>query len=190
MTPGMMASAPGPVDCASPAQAPAERLNPTARRTAFPNEASIIGTIACYHLRMKRAAVLGAGAWGTALAKLLSDKGERVVLYTRRPEMPAEILRTRTNERYLPGIRLAIAHDVQERFAGERMRVYTSDDPIGVELGGALKNVIAIAAGACEGLGYGHNSRAALITRGLAEIVRLSMAKGGNALTLAGLAGL
>jgi len=61
---------------------------------------------------------------------------------------------------------------------------------VGVELGGALKNVIAIAAGACDGLGYGHNSRAALITRGLAEIVRLSMAKGGNALTLAGLAGL
>ena len=78
----------------------------------------------------------------------------------------------------------------QERCANERLRVYTSDDPVGVELGGALKNVIAIAAGACDGLGYGHNSRAALITRGLAEIVRLSMAKGGNALTLAGLAGL
>ena len=79
---------------------------------------------------------------------------------------------------------------VQERCASERLRVYTSDDPVGVELGGALKNVIAIAAGACDGLGYGHNSRAALITRGLAEIVRLAMAKGGNALTLAGLAGL
>jgi glycerol-3-phosphate dehydrogenase (NAD(P)+) len=83
-----------------------------------------------------------------------------------------------------------VAHDVQQRFAGERLRVYTSDDPVGVELGGALKNVIAIAAGACEGLGYGHNARAALVTRGLAEIVRLSLAKGGNALTLAGLAGL
>jgi glycerol-3-phosphate dehydrogenase (NAD(P)+) len=83
-----------------------------------------------------------------------------------------------------------VARAVQERFATERLRVYTSDDPVGVELGGALKNVIAIAAGACDGLGYGHNSRAALITRGLAEIVRLSMAKGGNALTLAGLAGL
>jgi glycerol-3-phosphate dehydrogenase (NAD(P)+) len=243
---------------------------------------------------MKRAAVLGAGAWGTALAKLLSDKGDRVSLYTRRPDLPALILRTHENERYLPGIRLAtglevtddlvravsgadlvvlavpshavrgvmsaaasalapgaplvsatkgiendslmlmrevivdvfgpaidgriavlsgptfarevalglpaavvvasssseIAHDVQQRFAGERLRVYTSDDPVGVELGGALKNVIAIAAGACEGLGYGHNARAALVTRGLAEIVRLSIAKGGNALTLAGLAGL
>jgi glycerol-3-phosphate dehydrogenase (NAD(P)+) len=83
-----------------------------------------------------------------------------------------------------------VSRAVQERCANERLRVYTSDDPVGVELGGALKNVIAIAAGACDGLGYGHNSRAALITRGLAEIVRLSMAKGGNALTLAGLAGL
>ena len=243
---------------------------------------------------MKRAAVLGAGAWGTALAKLLSDKGEKVVLHTRRPDLSAQVARTHENERYLPGIRLApelevtgdldralagadmvvlavpshavrgvvgslarglapgvpivsatkgiendslmlmrevivdvlgprtdervavlsgpsfarevalglptaivvassssdVAHEVQERFAGERLRVYTSDDPVGVELGGALKNVIAIAAGACEGLGYGHNSRAALITRGLAEIVRLALAKGGNALTLAGLAGL
>jgi glycerol-3-phosphate dehydrogenase (NAD(P)+) len=83
-----------------------------------------------------------------------------------------------------------VVRDVQQRFASDRLRVYSSDDPIGVELGGALKNVIAIAAGACDGLGYGHNSRAALITRGLAEIVRLSMAKGGSALTLAGLAGL
>jgi glycerol-3-phosphate dehydrogenase (NAD(P)+) len=243
---------------------------------------------------MKRAAILGAGAWGTALAKYLSDKGEKVVLYARRRDISEEIAKTRENRRYLPGALLApelevtadlgqavtgadlaviavpshavrsllreiatvlpeaavivnatkgiendslmlmgevvadvlgpaaaerfsvlsgpsfakevalglptaivvasssseVAHDVQQRFAGERMRVYTSDDPIGVELGGALKNVIAIAAGACEGLGYGHNSRAALITRGLAEIVRLSVAKGGSALTLAGLAGL
>ena len=83
-----------------------------------------------------------------------------------------------------------VAKAVQERCASERLRIYTSDDPVGVELGGALKNVIAIAAGACDGLGFGHNARAAIITRGLAEIVRLAMAKGGNALTLAGLAGL
>jgi glycerol-3-phosphate dehydrogenase (NAD(P)+) len=243
---------------------------------------------------MKRAAVLGAGAWGTALAKILSDKGDDVVLYSRRRELPDEVEKSRENARYLPGIRLAdalevtcdleraiagvdmlvlavpshairgvlgdvarslpgdakivsatkgiendslmlmgevvadvlgpgadarfavlsgpsfakevalglptaivvasssseVAQEVQQRFAGERLRVYTSDDTIGVELGGALKNVIAIAAGACEGLGYGHNSRAALITRGLAEIVRLSLARGGSALTLAGLAGL
>jgi glycerol-3-phosphate dehydrogenase (NAD(P)+) len=242
---------------------------------------------------MKRAAVLGAGAWGTALAKVLADKGERVTLYSRRPELSRQIAETRMNERYLPGVELGgdltvtsdlgqalsgatlivlavpshalrevvgeahrtwpreapivsatkgiendslmlmgevvldvapatgdrmtvlsgpsfarevavglptaivvagsssdVVRDVQQRFATDRLRVYSSDDAVGVELGGALKNVIAIAAGACDGLGYGHNSRAALITRGLAEIVRLSMAKGGSALTLAGLAGL
>jgi glycerol-3-phosphate dehydrogenase (NAD(P)+) len=79
---------------------------------------------------------------------------------------------------------------VQGLIATERMRVYSSDDPVGVQVGGALKNVIAIAAGACDGLGFGHNTRAALITRGLAEMARLALKKGGNVLTLAGLAGL
>jgi glycerol-3-phosphate dehydrogenase (NAD(P)+) len=79
---------------------------------------------------------------------------------------------------------------VQSRIATERFRVYSSNDPIGVQVGGALKNVIAVAAGACDGLGFGHNTRAALITRGLAEMGRLAAAKGGNAATLAGLAGL
>jgi glycerol-3-phosphate dehydrogenase (NAD(P)+) len=84
----------------------------------------------------------------------------------------------------------ALSVEVQGRLATERLRVYSSDDPVGVQVGGALKNVIAIAAGACDGLGFGHNTRAALITRGLAEMARLAMAKGGNVLTLAGLAGL
>src|SRR3954447_3530358 len=243
---------------------------------------------------MKHAAVLGGGAWGTAIAKVLAEKGEEVWLYTHRAELAAEIERAGENRRYLRGAALGpalhatsdldralhgsdlvvvavpsnalrgvmeatrrslpadativnatkgienhslmlmrevmidvvgkgvesrigilsgpsfanevalglptavvvassspeVAAIAQKRCANERLRVYTSDDPVGVEVGGALKNVIAIAAGACDGLGYGHNSRAALITRGLAEIVRLSMAKGGNALTLAGLAGL
>lgn len=78
----------------------------------------------------------------------------------------------------------------QRAIAGERLRIYTSEDAIGVEIGGALKNVIAIAAGASDGLGFGHNTRAALITRGLSEMARLAVAKGGQALTLAGLAGL
>jgi glycerol-3-phosphate dehydrogenase (NAD(P)+) len=243
---------------------------------------------------MKRAAVLGAGAWGTALAKLLSDRGQSVALWARNSTLAAEIHGQRENVRYLPGAQLgpevdvtsqlssaldgadlvviavpsdglreviraaksallascsivsatkgiendslmlmrevildelgdgaldrlfvlsgptfarevasglpscvvvagtslARATAVQQRCATDRLRVYTSDDPVGVELGGALKNVIAIAAGAGDGLGYGHNARAAIVTRGLAEIVRLSVAKGGNPLTLAGLAGL
>jgi glycerol-3-phosphate dehydrogenase (NAD(P)+) len=79
---------------------------------------------------------------------------------------------------------------VQQEFSDPSFRVYTNADVIGVELGGALKNVIAIAAGICDGLGFGHNSVAALITRGLAEMTRLAVACGGRAETMAGLAGL
>ena len=69
---------------------------------------------------------------------------------------------------------------VQEKFSDPRFRLYTNDDVIGVELGGALKNIIALAAGVCSGLGFGNNSVAALITRGLAEITRLAIACGGR----------
>lgn len=83
-----------------------------------------------------------------------------------------------------------LALQVQDVFAIDWLRVYTSADPIGVEIGGALKNVIAIAAGAGDGLGLGANTRAALITRGIAEMARLSTAKGGERITMAGLAGI
>jgi glycerol-3-phosphate dehydrogenase (NAD(P)+) len=241
-----------------------------------------------------RVAVLGSGSWGTALAKVLSDKGHRVMLWGRRPELAADIREKRENATFLPGYRLAesldatsdlgealhgaemllmavpthgiretlqrcetliprgipvvsatkgieqetlyfvnemiaselpwtepyfvalsgpsfakevaaglptvvvaaakdlgLARDVQQAFWTEnRFRVYLTDDVVGVEVGAALKNVIAIAAGASDGLGFGHNARAALITRGLAEIARLAMKMGGDALTLAGLAGM
>ena len=79
---------------------------------------------------------------------------------------------------------------MQSEFRSQYLRLYATDDVIGVEVGGALKNVIAIAAGVVEGLGIGHNALAALITRGLAEIGRLASALGGRRDTLAGLAGL
>jgi glycerol-3-phosphate dehydrogenase (NAD(P)+) len=243
---------------------------------------------------MKEAAVVGAGAWGTALAKVLADKGNRVRLWTRTDDHAESLVRDHENVRYLPGVKLpagvvptpslekalagaglvvwvvpshalretlerarphlppgaamvsaskgiendslmlmaevfedvlgnevknrltvlsgpsfakevangiptnivvassnlALSQEVQRDFATDRLRVYSSDDPAGVEVGGALKNVIAIAAGACDGLGFGHNTRAALITRGLAEIARIAIAKGGNVLSLAGLAGM
>lgn len=82
-----------------------------------------------------------------------------------------------------------LAHRVQDLFYRDWLRVYTSSDPVGVELGGALKNVIAIAAGALDGLGLGQNTQAALITRGIAEMTRLSVACGGQERTMAGLAG-
>lgn len=79
---------------------------------------------------------------------------------------------------------------VQEEFSGPTFRLYANDDLVGVELGGAVKNVIAIAAGVCEGLGLGWNTTAALITRGLAEMTRLAVALGAKSQTLAGLAGM
>jgi glycerol-3-phosphate dehydrogenase (NAD(P)+) len=83
-----------------------------------------------------------------------------------------------------------LAASIQREFSGPTFRLYTNDDPVGVEVGAALKNIIAIGAGICDGLGLGNNSLAALITRGLAEITRLAMALGGHSKTLAGLAGL
>jgi glycerol-3-phosphate dehydrogenase (NAD(P)+) len=83
-----------------------------------------------------------------------------------------------------------LAACVQQRLSGPTLRLYANPDPTGVEIGAALKNVIAIAAGICEGLGLGSNTLAALITRGLAEITRLAVAMGGAAKTLSGLAGL
>lgn len=245
---------------------------------------------------MSRVAIIGAGAWGTALAVVLGRKGEHSVrLWANEPEICASILQRRVNERFLPGFSLPdsvqptndlgqaldgaeivvsvmpsqycrslftcmapllrpemlfvsctkgleegtllrmtdviadvlrsrkftprlgalsgpsfakevargdptavtiasidseLARLLQQAFNDSRFRVYTNDDVIGVELGGALKNIIAIAAGVCNGLGLGHNSVAALITRGLAEIGRLVIACGGRLDTVAGLAGL
>jgi glycerol-3-phosphate dehydrogenase (NAD(P)+) len=98
--------------------------------------------------------------------------------------------------RGVPTSVVAAAHDesraraVQELFSTERLRVYTNDDVVGCEYGAALKNVIAIAAGVCDGLGFGDNTKGALLTRGLAEISRLGMEMGGRRETFFGLTGL
>ncbi|HEX9191231.1 MAG TPA: NAD(P)H-dependent glycerol-3-phosphate dehydrogenase, partial [Candidatus Deferrimicrobiaceae bacterium] len=85
---------------------------------------------------------------------------------------------------------LAIARRLQHALAGSRFRVYADDDVVGIEIGGALKNVMAIAAGMCDGLGVGHNARALLITRGLAEIARMGVQLGAHPQTFAGLSGM
>ena len=85
---------------------------------------------------------------------------------------------------------LAAAEKVQDLFMSQYFRVYTNEDIIGVEIGGALKNVIALAAGITDGLNYGDNAKAALITRGLAEITRLGVKMGGNPFTFSGLTGM
>ncbi|SIS37112.1 NAD(P)H-dependent glycerol-3-phosphate dehydrogenase [Salimicrobium flavidum] len=86
--------------------------------------------------------------------------------------------------------KLEAAEEVQELFINKQFRVYTSPDLVGVELGGSLKNIIALGAGISDGLGYGDNAKAALITRGLAEVARLGTSMGANPLTFSGLAGI
>ena len=106
------------------------------------------------------------------------------------PSFALEVARGQPTAVVVASRDLAVAEGLQRAVAGRTFRAYSSDDVIGVELAGALKNVIAIAAGIVDGLGYGHNTVAALLTRGLAEITRLAVARGGRADTLAGLAGL
>ncbi|MGG7057509.1 NAD(P)H-dependent glycerol-3-phosphate dehydrogenase [Clostridium tertium] len=85
---------------------------------------------------------------------------------------------------------LDAANKVQDVFISKNFRVYTNDDLVGVEVGGAVKNIIALAAGVCDGIGYGDNSKAALMTRGMAEIVRIGIKLGGNPETFLGLTGM
>jgi glycerol-3-phosphate dehydrogenase (NAD(P)+) len=106
------------------------------------------------------------------------------------PTFAAEVARGDPTAITIASSSAGLATTVQREFSDPAFRVYTNDDVAGVELGGALKNIIAIAAGVCDGLGLGHNSVAALITRGLAEMTRLAIACGGRAETMSGLAGL
>ncbi|MGH2519314.1 MAG: NAD(P)H-dependent glycerol-3-phosphate dehydrogenase, partial [Chloroflexota bacterium] len=105
------------------------------------------------------------------------------------PNLAREIARDLPSSTVVASHQAHAAAAVQRAFAGGMLRVYTSDDVVGVELAGALKNVIALAAGAADGLELGDNAKAALITRGLAEISRLGVALGAQARTFAGLAG-
>jgi glycerol-3-phosphate dehydrogenase (NAD(P)+) len=106
------------------------------------------------------------------------------------PSFAQEVARGDPTAVTIASIDAGLLRTVQLEFSDSSFRVYTNSDVIGVELGGALKNIVAIAAGICHGLGLGHNSVAALITRGLAEMTRLVTACGGRAETMAGLAGL
>ena len=106
------------------------------------------------------------------------------------PSFAAEVLAGQPTTVVVASADVATAEVVQKAVSTRTFRAYSSSDVVGVELGGALKNVIAIAAGIVDGLGYGHNPVAALVTRGLAEMTRLAVASGGRPDTLAGLAGL
>jgi len=103
------------------------------------------------------------------------------------PSHAEEVIRGIPTSVVAAGVNEARAQQVQELFASSRFRVYTNDDVAGCEIGGALKNVIAVAAGICDGLGFGDNTKGALLTRGLAESARLGVALGGRRETFFGL---
>ena len=106
------------------------------------------------------------------------------------PSFALEVARGDPTAVVLASADASLATDIQEEFSGPMLRLYTNDDVVGTEIAGAVKNVIAIAAGVSTGLGLGTNTMAALVTRGLAEMTRVAVALGGRRETLAGLAGL
>ncbi len=119
----------------------------------------------------------------------LGVPGDRVVALSG-PSFAREVAARLPTAVVVAGLDRQRTLEARDLFSTERFRVYSSDDVVSVELGGALKNVVAIAAGVAHGLSFGHNTHAAIVTRGLAEITRLGVAQGGNPMTFAGLSGM
>jgi glycerol-3-phosphate dehydrogenase (NAD(P)+) len=126
----------------------------------------------------------------TVMEEIIGQKFAPRVAALSGPSFAREVARGDPTAVVIASRDVELARQVQEEISGPTFRLYVNDDIIGVELGGAVKNVIAIAAGVCDGLGFGHNTIAALITRGLVEMTRLAVALGGRPQTLAGLAGM
>ena len=124
------------------------------------------------------------------LAEELPASNGRGVCALSGPNLAKEIVQGKPSSTVVASSDAAAAQKAQDIINSPRFRVYTNDDIVGVELGGALKNIIALGAGICDGLCYGDNAKAAFMTRGLAEIARLGVAAGANPMTLAGLAGM
>ncbi len=124
------------------------------------------------------------------LTQVLSPELAAHLAFLSGPSFAREVAAEMPTAVVAAALRVETAQRVQEAFSTETFRVYTNGDVVGVEVGGALKNVIALAAGVSDGLGFGYNTRAALITRGLAEMTRIGVALGANPATFAGLAGM
>jgi glycerol-3-phosphate dehydrogenase (NAD(P)+) len=176
---------------------------------ALPGSNVILGAMPSAHAREVYSAALPFAAGGTSfvsaskgleprthlrmsevIAQVASLKFAPRIAVISGPSFAAEAARGEPTAVVLASRDGALAAELQEDFAGPNFRLYTNDDVLGVELAGAMKNVMAIAAGACQGLGLGSNALAALITRGLAEMARLAVALGARPETLSGLAGL
>lgn len=124
------------------------------------------------------------------MSEVISDElGEAPIVVLSGPSHAEEVARQIPTALVAASRDIRLARLVQALWSGPALRVYTSRDPIGVEVAGAVKNVLAIAAGCSDGLGFGDNTRAALVTRGLAEMGRLAMACGASSATISGLAG-
>ena len=124
------------------------------------------------------------------IAQVLRSRFAARIAVISGPTFAQEVARFEPTTLVVASEDMGLAGAVQQAFSGPTFRLYTSSDPIGVEIGGSIKNVVAIGAGVLHGMGLGHNVMAALITRGLAEMTRLATAMGGRSQTLAGLAGL
>ena len=131
---------------------------------------------------------------GKRMSQILQDelprRLHRRICVLSGPNLALEIVAGKPSSTVAASREHLVAEEAQSVLMSPSFRVYTNEDTIGVELGGALKNIIALGAGICDGLGYGDNGKAAFITRGLAEITRLGVAAGANPNTFAGLAGL
>jgi len=128
---------------------------------------------------------------GLTMSGILEHQAPRArIVAMSGPTLALEVARGVPTAIVAASLDAAAARTAQSLFHGPAFRVYTSTDVVGVELGGALKNVIAIAAGVCDGLGFGDNSKAALVTRAIAEMRRLGVACGAQAETFSGLSGM
>jgi glycerol-3-phosphate dehydrogenase (NAD(P)+) len=125
----------------------------------------------------------------TVLRTTLPAVGPERLAFLSGPSFAREVARGLPTDVAVASHEMIAAHAVQPLLHAPLFRVYASADPIGVQVGGALKNVMAVATGACDGLGFGLNARAALITRGLAEMTRLGVSLGADPLTFLGMAG-
>jgi glycerol-3-phosphate dehydrogenase (NAD(P)+) len=127
---------------------------------------------------------------GEVLCELLGESKREEIAFISGPAFALEVAKGLPAALTVAAFRERVATDIQEALSMQSLRVYTSRDVVGVQMGGVVKNVVAIAAGISDGLGLGSNARAALITRGLAEMTRLAVKMGADPLTLAGLPGL
>lgn len=163
---------------------PAQHLRETARAAAPSISRKAIVAVASKGIEEGKLALMGDVA-----RESLPQVGPERLAFLSGPTFAREVANGLPTDVVAASVGMKAARRLQPWLHSPTFRVYSSDDPVGVEVGGAMKNVIAVAAGACDGLSLGNNARAALVTRGLAEMTRLGVALGANPLTFLGLAG-